>query len=152
MTQAPMTQAESVPMATAPGASVPMAAIIWIGMAIIIYLWIYTKFLFFSFIYKMKLYFNKIYYAFSKTERWMNLTKRKGDFSWGLLLDIFEGFELGISFALASLPTFLFIRNSFEYIIVIPFVLFFCILILLRRIVNKRKWEELDRSLWKRSV
>ncbi len=98
----------------------------------------------------MKLYFNKIYYAFSKTERWMNLTKRKGDFSWGLLLDIFEGFELGISFALASLPTFLFIRNSFEYIIVIPFVLFFCILIFLRRIVNKRKWEELDRSLWKR--
>lgn len=102
-----------------------------------------------SFIYKMKLFFNKIYYAFSKTERGMNLTKRKGDFSWGLLLDIFEGFELGISFALASLPTFLFIRNSFEYIVAIPFVILFCIFILLRRTVNKRKWEELDRSLWK---
>ena len=97
----------------------------------------------------MKLFFNKIYYAFSKTERWMNLTKRKGDFSWGVLLDIFEGYELGISFALASLPTFLFIRNSFEYIIALPFAIFFCIFILLRRIVNKRKWEELDKSLWK---
>lgn len=95
----------------------------------------------------MKIFFNKIYYAFSKTERWVNLTKRKGDFSWIILLDIYVGFEMGISLAVASLPTFLFIKNYFDYIIVIPFAIAFCINCLLDRFI-KKNWEKPDESLW----
>ena len=96
----------------------------------------------------MKIFFNKIYYAFSKTEKGINLTKRKGDFSWGILLDIFIGFELGISLIVASLPTFLFIRNYFDYIVAIPFAIAFCILYLLNRYVKKMNWEKPDKKLW----
>lgn len=96
----------------------------------------------------MKIFFNKIYYAFSKTERWGNLTKRKGDFSWIILLDIFVGFELGISLAVASLPTFLFIKNYFDYIVAIPFALAFFIHFLLNRYVKKMDWEKPDKKMW----
>lgn len=96
----------------------------------------------------MKLFFNKIYYAFSKTERWISLTKRKGDFSWGIILDVIIGFELGISCIIASIPTFLFIRNYFDYIVAIPFVVAGCTFYLIHKYVKKRRWESPDKSLW----
>ena len=96
----------------------------------------------------MKLFFNKIYYAFSKTERWISLTKRKGDFSWGIILDVIIGFELGISCIIASIPTFLFIRNYFDYIVAIPFVVEGCTFYLIHKYVKKRRWESPDKSLW----
>ena len=96
----------------------------------------------------MKLIFNKIYYAYSKTERWINQTKRKGDFSWGIIIDVIVGFELGISFAIASIPTFLFVRNYFDYIVVIPFSIAGCVFFLIHGFVKKQEWECPDKSLW----
>ena len=64
------------------------------------------------------------------------------------MLDILEGFELGISLALASLPTYLFIRNYFDYIVAIPFILFICIRFLIGRYVKKKGWEIPDMELW----
>lgn len=96
----------------------------------------------------MKIFFNKIYYAFSKTERWINLTKRKGDFSWGILLDIFAGFEFGISTTMASLLTYMFIKNYCNYIIIIPFALLFIFYYIIRKYVKKENWEVIDKQLW----
>ena len=96
----------------------------------------------------MRLFFNKIYYACSKTERWINQTKCKGDFSWGLIIDIIVGFELGISFAIASVPTFLFVSNYFDYIVVIPVLIASCVFFFINRYVNKMELECPDKSLW----
>ncbi|MBR1557199.1 MAG: hypothetical protein IJ647_05510 [Prevotella sp.] len=94
------------------------------------------------------MFFNKIYYAFSKTETWINLTKRKGDLSWLSLLDTLVGFEMGISLAVASLPTFLFIKNYFDYIVAIPFAIAFIIHFLINRYVKKMELEKPDKKLW----
>ena len=96
----------------------------------------------------MRMFFNKIYYAFSKTETWINLTKRKGDLSWLSLLDTLVGFEMGISLAVASLPTFLFIKNYFDYIVAIPFAIAFIIHFLINRYVKKMELEKPDKKLW----
>ncbi|WP_033147476.1 hypothetical protein [Prevotella sp. P6B1] len=69
----------------------------------------------------IKHFFNKIYYAHLKIENEVRLTKSKSDFSWGMIIEIIAGFELGIGAFTASIPTYLFIRNYFDYIVAIPF-------------------------------
>ena len=38
-----------------------------------------------------------------------------------MIIEIIAGFELGIGALIASIPTYLFIRNYFDYIVAIPF-------------------------------
>ena len=95
----------------------------------------------------MKSFFNKIYYAFSKTENGINLTNQKGDFSRGKIIEIVAGFELGIASALAAIPTLFFIRNYFDYIIIIPLFLFGVIFYFVRRYVKNYIWDEPDKNL-----
>lgn len=96
----------------------------------------------------MKTFFNKIYYAFSKAERWINLTNRKGDFSRGKILEIITGFELGITFLFTSFPTYFFVRDYLDYIIIIPISMFVGFLYFTRKYVKKYVWNEPDMSLW----
>lgn len=97
----------------------------------------------------MNIFFNKIYYAFSKTEDWINLTKKRGDFSGGWMLEIIAGFEFGIACLLASIPTYLFVRNYFNYIITIPLLSFIVILFIVQRFTKKYIWYIPNKSLWK---
>lgn len=95
-------------------------------------------------------FFNKIYYAYSKIENEVRLTKSKSDFSWGMIIEIIAGFELGIGGFIASIPTYLFIRNYFDYIVAIPFALLALNVILLRRYVFKIMWVEPNQELWEK--
>ena len=95
----------------------------------------------------MKSFFNKIYYAFSKTENGINLSNQKGDFSRGKIIEIVAGFELGIASALTAIPTLFFIRNYFDYIIIIPLFLFGVIFYFVRRYVKNYIWDEPDKNL-----
>ena len=99
-------------------------------------------------------FFNKIYYAYSKIENEVRLTKSKSDFSWGMIIEIIAGFELGIGALIASIPTYLFIRNYFDYIVAIPFALLALNVILLRRYVFKIMWvepnQEPNQELWEK--
>lgn len=97
----------------------------------------------------VNIFFNKIYYAFSKTEDWIDLTKKRGDFSGGWMLEIIAGFEFGIACLLASIPTYLFVRNYFNYIITIPLLAFIVILFIVQRFTKKYIWYIPNKSLWK---
>ena len=93
----------------------------------------------------VNIFFNKIYYAFSKTEDWINHSKTKGDYSRGVMNETLAAFELGIACLLASIPNYLFIRNYFDYIIIIPLLLFIGILFLVKTfyILFDNHWTEI---------